>query len=143
MMRAFLFARATAATFLLRRAISLRSQLSDPALFSAKRMTARAPWISKVRRVSVATFADAKQRLFAATGSLFWNQSEPCRKLPAVLEFHGISHCCNNGARRDRTNTWNGLQSLTGLVLLVPQLDLQLQFFHLTIQFFEVVVQSF
>lgn len=45
-----MFARATAATFLLRLAISFLIQLSGSALFSANRMTALAPCISRVRR---------------------------------------------------------------------------------------------
>lgn len=50
MMRAFLLASATAAMFLLHLFINLCSQLSGSALFSVNRMTARAPWTSKVRR---------------------------------------------------------------------------------------------
>lgn len=41
-------------------------------------------------QISVATFANAKQQLFAAAGVLFWNQSKPCSQLPAVFELLGI-----------------------------------------------------
>jgi len=74
-------------------------------------------------QITVASFADAKQDILAATAVLAWNQSQRRRGIPTM----GIGAAITDGAPKstgyDRAKPWNGLQTPASIVLLAQQLQ--------------------
>jgi len=109
-MRAFLFAKATAATFGWHR-VSRRSShlwVGVPPDFRCLR-TETSPMDQERAQIRIASFANAEQLYFASGGTLPRHQAQPCRQLPATLKCARIPDARHQGARRDRSNARNPL----------------------------------
>ncbi|ESY44741.1 hypothetical protein X744_31860 [Mesorhizobium sp. LNJC372A00] len=64
-------------------------------------------------QIAIAALADAEQAGSPSTGSLFRHETEPCRKLAAVLEASSITYGSDQRCRGHRADTFDLSKPLT------------------------------
>jgi hypothetical protein len=89
--------------------------------------------------ITVPSFANSPEARFAASRVLPRNQPEPSRKLSATAEYIRLCYRCSDCRRDDRSNPWNGSQTLADGVVLVPRNKLDFELGYGGMNIFDLV----
>jgi hypothetical protein len=93
-------------------------------------------------QVGVAALSDSEVPLFVAAGMLSGHQSDPCRKLPPIMEGSSICNGRYHGCCRDWANAFHGSDLPAERIASMNPLDLILHFLDALFQRAQLFVES-